>query len=249
MGVRSYFVYDGKDSRDFNIVVDKSGIYATAERDYDTYEVPGMNGELTFDNGRYRNVEITYQCGIGRTFQRDINYFFAWLMSKRGYFRLEDSLQPEHFRMARVSGVPDPEPHTRYEGGMFEVTFDCKPQKYLKKGEKEYWLSSGALTLENPTYYDAAPLVTVKAGYYGTLTIGSKTIEITDSHATADMIIDFETGDAYSATAHTNWNSKINMMGEVEFPKLKPGTNNIAATGSMASGNNRVSFVPRWWEL
>ena len=237
MGMTSYFTYDDKNSKEFGIIIDKSGAYHAAERDYETVEIPGRNGELTLDNGRYKNVRISYKCSIGRKFSEKMDYLFQWLMSKSGYKRLEDSLQPDFYRMARVSGVPDPEVWPHLIGGTFEISFDCKPQRFLKAGEMTNEYSSNA-TIINPTLYDALPLIRV----YGTgsLGIGNTTITILSANGYTDIDCDIQ--DAFKGAANCNSNVRLDSG---SFPVLEPGNNGI----SLGNGITKIEITPRWWTV
>ena len=249
----SVFAFDGTSSSEYGIIIDKSGAYAAAERDFSTFEVPGRNGELTFDNGRWKNVVLTYSCMIKRSFPVNMPGFHAWLMSKLGYKRLEDSLQPDYYRMARVASVPDPETFAHYIGGKFDVEFDCMPQKWLKAGEKEVppenWASNTRLVLTNPTYYEAAPLVRITGGNGSgsILKINGDSVKILQRSNSEVLVIDFETGDAYSETTHANMNQYIELSGTADFPKLRPGDNTIETTNTL--NRNNVRIAPRWWTI
>ena len=238
MGLKTFFTYDGKSSEDFNILIDTSGAFRAAERDYKSQDIPGRDGELTIDNGRYKNVSIGYKCSIGRSFPRAMNYFLQWLMSKRGYYRLEDSLQPDYFRMARVASAPNPDVYTRYLGGKFDIEFDCKPQRWLKDGEKEIALAASN-EIVNPTFYDALPVMYITGN--GTIVINDQTITIA-AH-TGTMVLDFEIGDAYESVAHTNYNQYVTLTSD-DFPVLVPGVNNITKSSGLT-----VTMKPRWWTI
>lgn len=236
--MRGYFIYNNMNSREFGVLIDKYGTYRSAERDYDTISVEGRNGDLTIDNGRYKNVDIVYQCGIGVDFRQNMPGFSAWLMKNLDYHRLEDSYQPEVFRMARVKGAPDPEVFQAARGGTFNITFDCKPQRWLKSGEKEIILQTSN-QIYNPTLYHSYPIFEITGN--GNLVIGSKTITIANNPGT--LILDCELGDAYSKDAHTNYNRYVTET-DLELTTLSPGVNNITKPAGMT-----VKMKPRWWTL
>ena len=237
MGLINTFVYAGKNIREFGVIIGKSGAYHAAERDYETLEVPGRNGDLTIDNGKFRNVSIIYECTIGRSFPQNMDYLFQWLMSHRGYNRLEDSIQPDYYRMARVSGVPDPEQWANLIGGTFEIEFDCMPQRFLKSGEEMREFTSAG-TIRNHTLYDALPLIRV----YGTgaLGIGSTTITILSADGYTDLDCDIQ--DAYKGQLNCNQNIRLDSG---SFPVLKPGDNGI----SLGTGITKIELTPRWWTI
>ena len=52
----NYFTFDGKTSTDFGMYISGSGTYNAPERDVTTYNIPGRNGDLIVDNGRFLNT-------------------------------------------------------------------------------------------------------------------------------------------------------------------------------------------------
>lgn len=230
------FTYAGTNSRTYGILIDSHTAYNSPGRDYETVEVPGRNGTLTVDNGRYKNVDVVYHCGIGVGFHTKFNQFKAWLMSKTGYSRLEDSYHTEYFRMARVKSAPSAEYYLKGKAGTFDVEFDCKPQRYLKTGETvQTFTSSGNIT--NPTLYTALPLIRVYGT--GTLNIGGTTIRIDSANTYTDLDCDIQ--DAFKGTANCNGNITLSSG---KFFELAPGYNGISM-----SGISRIEITPRWWTL
>ena len=58
--MRDFFTYNGINSADFGCYVANANQFDAPARDVDTIEVPGRNGALTIDNGRYLNQTLTY---------------------------------------------------------------------------------------------------------------------------------------------------------------------------------------------
>lgn len=143
MAKDNYFILGGIDSRDYDMVVSCKDAFAMPERDIDTFEVPGKNGELIVDNGRFKNVDITYQVVIESGFAEKINTFKRALGQLRGYVRLEDTFDFDVYRMANVREIKIDELGTRYNGGTFEFKINCKPQKFLKSGEEPICVLEG----------------------------------------------------------------------------------------------------------
>lgn len=130
------FVLNGKSSLDFGIVVtDGEDFFKSAERDTDSYEVPGRNGEVSVDNGRYKNVDMTITCAIESDFRDQFIAFKNYVGRQLGYVRLENTFDPEIYQMAKVVSVTPKTLGTRYHAGTFEIKFDAMPQKFLKSGE------------------------------------------------------------------------------------------------------------------
>lgn len=123
-----------------------------------------MAGDLIVEAGEFDNVDISYPAGIMHDFDSDElggwELFSSFLLSRSdAYYRLEDEYHPLYYRMARfVPGIA-PRVGTLNRSGQFNVTFDCKPQKYLLSGESEYVITEAytPLRLDNPTRFRAYP--------------------------------------------------------------------------------------------
>jgi phage-related protein len=117
--------------------------------------------------------------------------------------------------------------------GQFTLTFNCKPQRFLRSGEYSIPVTSGA-TVYNPTLFDAKPLIRVYGK--GSITVNGETMEWSGSSEYVDIDCDIQ--DCYYMGA--NMNNYVTG----DFPVLSPGDNVIAFTGSTS-----VRITPRWWIL
>lgn len=138
MGVRVFgrVVFDGVDLVDFGVTLSGVGTFNAPERDVEYVSVPGRNGDIILDNGRYNNISVTYPVNIETQLPAKTRALSEFLMSHKGYFRLEDSYHPDEFRMAQFAGPIDINStgrHNRY--GTTSLTFNCMPQRFLKSGE------------------------------------------------------------------------------------------------------------------
>ncbi len=234
--MRQYFTYNGKSSKDFEVWISGSGVYNSPGRDIDTIAVPGRNGDLTIDNGRFFNIDIVYPAFIFESFLSNFSAFKAYMASIRGYKRLEDTYHPDHYRLARFKSELQPEMNVHNKIGSFDLVFDCDPRRFLKTGEVPFMLTSAG-TIKNPTQFDSLPLI--RAYGTGTLTIGDCSVVISTANVYTD--IDCEAQEAYKGS--TNCNNNI-ILGNGEFPKLSPGNNSISFTGL-----TQVDITPRWWTV
>lgn len=237
--IRNYLVFDGRQSTDFGVWISGGGTFNAPERDMETVSVPGRNGDLTFDNGRYKNLKVSYPAFINRDFDSHTADFREFLLSKIGYKRLEDSYHPEEYRMAMYTGGFSVKTTPRNLAGSFDLTFNCKPQRFLKAGEIPRAITANSSVMYNPTSFRARPLIRV----YGTgnFTIAGINLVIV-SQAGAYMDIDTELMDAFYGSV--NCNSRITLTSG-EFPVLEPGESEITKT----SGITRLEITPRWWRL
>ena len=228
-------IYGGIGTRDFKRVVDGSETYSGPERDYESVPIPGRNGELTIDNGRYQNVDIPYSIRFSSAALMEA--FREKVLSLTGYQRLEDNKRPDEYRLARISEFSPSMNGVENRHSVVDITFNCMPQRFLKVGEKGLTISGESL-LHNLWGMDARPLIRV----YGTgkLTVGDISLTVLE-HGYPYMDIDCERGDAYYTGE--NLNSKIERDSE-SFPVLSAGDTQITLDGI-----ERIIIYPRWWKL
>lgn len=236
MGViRHYLTIDGRSTEDFNTWISGGGTFDSPERDVELVSVPGRNGDLAIDNGRFNNIEVEYECFISKDLEYNIHALRSYLGSLTGYKVLEDTYHPEVYRLALFTSGVKVKPTTRNLAGEFTLTFNCKPQRFLKSGKRVIMFTTGG-AIRNPTLYDALPLI--RAYGTGTLTVGGTTVTITSANEYTD--IDCELQEAFKGSTNCNGNITLN---DGEFPKLVPGNNNVSMTVS------RLDIIPRWWTI
>ena len=240
MSAGGCFTFAGRSSREFGILVDEAGsFWNSPERDSEAVQVPGRNGDLIIDNGRWQNAPGQYVCGIGVNFRENYEAFRAFFSSITGYARLEDSWHPAEFRLAKPAGILEPSLLKNGLAGDFTVGFEAKPQRFLKAGETPRELTSAA-TLTNNTLYTAKPLLRVYGT--GTFTIGNISMKINAASSYTD--IDCDIGECYKDTYAINCNGNVELTSG-DFPTLKPGNTGI----TLGSGITKIIVTPRWWTL
>ncbi len=234
MGV---IIFNNKSSADCRIQVAHPPGYTYPERDYTITHIPGRNGDIIQDNGCYKNVERTYEVSFdapNEDFATYANAVSAWLHSTTGYARLEDSYEPNYYRMAtyQESNIFE---NLYNQAGTATIVFECKPQRFLKTGDNTIAIQN-SLTIMNPTGFEAYPLFKV-TGTSGVLTVNGNSI--TFSSIDDFVMLDCELQDTYKE--NINKNSTISGT----FPVLKTGSNTISWTGNISS----VTMKPRWWTI
>lgn len=232
--IRNYMTIGGKSTEDFNIYISGEGTFASPERDYETVSVPGRNGDLTFDNGRFKNKPLTYPAFITKNYKENLTAFEDFVGSLRGYVRIEDTYHPDEFRMGIFKGGMSPKNSAANLAGEFDISFDVKPQRFLKEGEKVVSFTANG-SIKSPTLQESKPLLRV----YGTGTVGIGDTTITISSADVYTDIDCETEDAYKGAVNCNGNISVTNH---RFPVLK-GETGISLGGSVT----KVEITPRWW--
>lgn len=233
----NYFIFAGKKCTDFDAWVDGSGTYVSPSRDVDTISVPGRNGDLHEDNGRFANYTVTFDTCIPHAAADKLDAFRAWLLSVRGYHKLIEYCHPDYFWMAEYLDSLDPKMGTRNQFATFDTKFNVKPQRYLASGAQTRTITSGT-KLYNPTRYEAKPLL--RCYGTGTITVGSISATVSAINKSYTDI-DSELQDCYEGTA--NRNSYVSLTGHT-FPTLPAGQTGITFTGF-----TKVELTPRWWTI
>ena len=232
-------IFNGISSQDLHIQVQTEPDYDFPEKDYEVTHVPGRNGDIVIDQGSWQNVSRKYNLAMDAV---KISYtevaakLVQWLHSASGYARLEDSYEPDFYRMAmyKDSGSIS---NIYNKAGQIEVEFTCKPQRYFKSGEVADIFTTST-EYRNPTDFPAKPLIKIHGSGSGVVGIGTYTVTI--NNILDGMIVDSEQQDTYKD--HTNCNSRVSIA---EYPKLVSGNNAISFSGGVTS----IEIIPRWWTL
>ena len=232
-------IFNGISSKDLHIQVQTEPDYDFPEKDYEVTHVPGRNGDIVIDQGSWQNVSRKYNLAMdaGKISYTEVaSKLVQWLHSASGYARLEDSYEPDFYRMAmyKDSGSIS---NIYNKAGQIEIEFTCKPQRYFKSGEIADIFTTST-EYRNPTDFPAKPLIKIHGSGSGTVKIGAYTVAIND--ILDGMVVDSEQQDTYKD--QTNCNSKVSIT---EYPKLIAGNNAISISGGVTS----IEIIPRWWTL
>lgn len=237
-------VYGGEASSDFGMVVAEAPSFEKPTKRTEAFTVPGRNGAVIFQDGSYEDTTRSYRVWVasdteaaGETLADKANALTAWLFSRSGYNRLEDSFEPDVFRLAYYSGSNNISNElTQY--GETTLTFTCRPERFFKNAETPLEISDGE-TITNPTRFSSKPLIHIEAAGTVTLSINGASIEAT----VADYInIDCERMNAYRLAAE-NMNDKVSGA----FPQIVPGENlvGINVTGTLT----KITVTPRYFTI
>lgn len=133
----SSLVFNGVDlGKECNMFVLGKGAFGAPSRDVTQIHVPGRNGDILIDNGGWNNVDVTYSsCCILSNFRENAAKLRGYLMANPGYHELTDPYNPDEVRYAEFRGPFTPEVFTAKgnNAGMFDLTFNCKPQRFLRE--------------------------------------------------------------------------------------------------------------------
>lgn len=131
--------FDGVSSRDFGVYITGEAVYNAPKREVEMISIPGRNGDLALDKGRFENIPVTYPAGIfannEEEFAKAISEFRNFLCSRKGYVRLTDEYNADEYRMAVYKEGLEVDAKN-LQAGEFNIVFNCKPQRWLTSGEE-----------------------------------------------------------------------------------------------------------------
>ena len=230
----NYFSYNNQSSANFGLIVADKDIYSSPAYDQQFVSVPGRNGDVVIDNGRYNNVDVSYTCYC-KDLSANMKAIKHWLCQP-GYFKLSDTYDPLYFRYAAFASKLKVD-ELLQNVGKAELVFNCKPFRYNSLGLiKRTFTSSG--TINNPEAFSSLPYIKITGSGAVTLNIGSKAYSFTS--VPTYLEIDSELMSCYKGSTLYN-----NRIGFTEFPVLLPGNNSISWTGAVT----KVEIIPNWRTL
>lgn len=241
--MRNYFILDGEDSRDYGVYISGSGVFDAPARKGQKVSIPGRNGTLFIDEeGAFDNITLKYPAFIARDFANNMAAFRNMILSKRGYVRLQDTYNPDEYRLARYDGGIEAKMLTNLKAGKFDISFDCYPQRYLISGENEIAFTAAG-TIINPSLFASKPLLVITGtGVFG---LGTHLITLTGT-ASQTIYIDCESMEIYTqAGGILSPASSLVSFNTNYFPDIQPGENGV----SLGSGITKAVITPRWWRL
>lgn len=264
--------FNGISSKDLGVEIESFPKYEIPEKEITKYEIPGRNGDIVIDHGTFKNVNVEYSISVmveDGEYSSRLHAIASWLYSPSGYARLEDSYDSECYRMARISSNTSFE-NLFNQAGKATLTFDCKPQRFLKKGEEqlEYNETDSHTTLINPSFFSAKPLLKLcnigqapSAGTISNIGLNGYRFAVNDiiggirdlPYPIVDVIIDFENKKAYyrdvtdysKRTALPASNTNKLFARDVTLDKGE----NIIYFRKPESSNSFMKLTPRWWML
>lgn len=254
---------DGVKSFSMGLLITRADPYGAADCIYDTVQVPGRRGDLTFKRPTYSNISIVYEVcilpngaisgaaivgaaivGESRIGNYEtlpisdrIRHIKAWLNGPEGSQRIiRDSYNPGYFRRGIRTGQLPVEKILR-NLGKASVTFSCQPFLFSDVGQERVILNASG-SISNPESFSSLPYIKVNGNGTCTLTVNDQTWSI--QNVSGYVEIDSETGNCYKGATNMN-----NNFSPIWYPELKPGRNQI----SFGGGATSVEIIPRWCTL
>lgn len=234
-------VYGGVSSTNYGIVVSEAPSFDKSTRKRTIYNVPGRNGSVLFEEDAFEEKQRNYRVFLSdnkiSNLSEVVTNFTNWIYSQKGYQKLEDSFEPDIFRLAYFVGGNDIS-NEMMQAGETTLSFMCRPERFLRSGDQEIEISNGD-SLINPTNFSAKPLIYIEVASEETVTvsIGGKSIV---ANVDDYIYIDVERMNAYRLPTE-NMNSEVSGT----FPTIDPGSNGIGITGTVT----KVTIIPRYYTI
>lgn len=270
MAIFNSLTFDGINSLERGVYITGECVYNAPQRAIEMIAIPGRNGALALDQGRYENIEVTYPAGVFANSQPEyaekLREFRNLLVSRYRYVKITDTYHPDEYRLGLYKSGLEVEPHRYSTAGEFSITFDCKPQRFLIEGDEPldfyldpepwtdhngnemtdhggnvfYFAQMGA-SIENPTENESKPLLVVPRA--GTVQFGNQNVTITGSGY--PVYIDCDTMEVYtknSSGAVSSASDRVSFVPNA-FPTIPSGESTFFT--SIAD----LQIIPRWWVL
>lgn len=248
-----HFNFNGYDSREFDCYITTKTVFNQPKRQIDFISIPGRNGDVIIDSGRYSNIQI--KLGL-RQFTKKITDDFSldfgdnlkrltdWLSQGQNYYTYSDSYDPEYYRQVCITSVNVNQ--RRKDVADITLEMNAKPLKYKISGDTAITISEARTSInpfvnrenmESRPYYKLY-MASGHSNETVTLTVNGRAYNI--DHVTGYVEIDCDLMNVYKSTTNKNKDYRPDQDGN--FPLLQVGDNLI-------SFSNNISYIeikPRW---
>lgn len=224
--------FAGIRSDEMHLIVEHYPSRTFPEVSYEVIEVPGRDGDIVIPNGNFKNYRQTYSVFIDSYDPDDPRYqlisrnIAEWLLGNPGYQRLEDSYDPEFYRLAYYSGGSEfSNFFNTYGRGSIEFT--CAPRRFYKIGERKINVTSSTV-LKSPSMFLSDPIYEISGS---SITVNGNTM----TFGSSGVIIDVEKHTAKTALG--------------VYVSVLSGTYESLKLGKTNTFGGSYTVTPRWWTL
>lgn len=243
------------------LIVEHYPVRTIPKRKYQVQEVPGRSGAIAQPEAEdaFSNYDQSYTVFLDAQapgLPMVSRGLAEWLLGNPGYQRLEDSYDPDFYRMAYYVGGDDFS-NIFNEYGRGTLKFNCAPKRFYKSGEREITVTSGD-TLYSPSIFKAKPIlkfvwnsgIPQSVPIQAVITVtdknnNSKAFRINPGSANGEIVVDSE---AHTAYGYVEGQDPVNLNSSV----ASDYENLYLDSVSSITFNNRVlnlKVIPRWWTI
>jgi phage-related protein len=239
--MQPYITFNGVDSRDLGVVVEKLPEFHRPARSVELVQIPGRDGRLELDNESYDVYTTTFRVNCFGVPLADV---YAWLS---GAAWLVSSEEPDRAVWASLHMQVK---NDRFRcGGCYDsltVTAYCQPFRYFYPRPDSVELTASPATVANPGTAAARPVITIEGSGDISVLIGQSRMDF--EGLTDGIVVDCEMLECFSLDGATLMNAHADLS-DLEtpdgFPQLLPGGNGVQWTGAVT----KISIDGRWRDL
>lgn len=239
--------FAGETSTEHYLIIEHYPSRQIPKKRFEVQTVPGRSDPIVVDEGdgdvfdTYQQKYAAFMDAKNPGLSVVAREVAEWLQSKPGFQRLEDSYDPDFYRMAYYTGG---EEFSNYfnQYGRGTLTFVCAAPRWYKVGENPIVLTNNQ-KLYNPSKFKAKPLLTISGSGSGTITFtdlneSPRTLSFTD--LSGITIVD----PTLHAAIRNGQSVNSTVTGRYEDAYLSKETA-IGWTGGISA----VTVIPRWWTI
>ena len=221
---QSYFIWNGMDCRNMGVTLAGPVALVRPEERVKHVEIPGRSGDLTKLEGEYVYNSYIQTCTIQVKDGFHVRDVYRWL---RGNGYVTFSGEPDRKQPARIIGAITLDKHSHnMDVWVGEVQFYCQPLK--EKLIEEQVTITGSQDVYNYGDVISRPRMSVIASDSTiVLTVGSRSISMTDVTSGSTYIFDSETMEVTDGLGTT----QLTMSTVGAFPLLDPGATYVTGSG------------------
>lgn len=241
MIIKDFFVYKGRSSEEFGLIINNELSFTAPERDVTLHEVPGVDGDLVVDNGRLKGFDKKFTVSLivpeGKTLDGAAKEISEWLRSDVSWDKLYFTGYEGYYYEAICYETFDIQDVLKTFGKAV-ITFRCKPYKYKDGGQTSFFISNGQ-TIVNTEKRIAKPIIKIVGD--GDITVKNNgqdwlILKSVDGYITIDSLRMSVYKD--NVSQFSKMNASLNPL----FPLLGVGDNEITWTGTVIT----FEITPRW---
>lgn len=233
--LRGTIIFGNGTSKNYGCIIEEVPSLGAPARKSTSFSIPGRNGVILMQDDAFEDVPKSYKVAINIDNNDELTEvsraFCRWLYQK-GYQRLEDSFEPDVYRLAYFNGPVDIE-NLLMMYGKATINFVCRAERFLKSGETFIDVEDGD-TLHNSTGFDSKPLIHLEGTGACSISIGSQTMNV--------ALTDYINIDCDRMNAYRQEGENANTLVSGEFPLIKSGANSITLTGNISKASIRPNY-------
>lgn len=241
---RGEFIINGTHSSELNSLIQYRPEIQTPVRKVQMKPVPGVDGDYIFDEEAYENTLFSLELFTKGTSEEEVNDlrdFITYTFDSGDYIDFVPYWDPDMTYQVKTTNGPNYTPDGLVPLLLnYRVELSARP--YKEQTESVVKDATQQLTIDNPSYYDTEPIITLFGTGNMNLIVNGITYPFQDIDT--DIIVDSQIESAYRMLSGLP-DSRNNRMYTMDFPVLKPGSNTISVTGNATS----FKVETRWRKL